>query len=226
MKQKSKYALTALLCVLLTSASSAEEATSTINGNVGSKYTSDYHRRGQAVSQEAIQAQIGFNTGVGSVEFFGDFFTSQGISDTDSADSNEITIGGAYELMEDKISLYAGLYNTDSSLSDNDLEAFASIGFGAPLSPVVSMYRDTNDDLYTFEGQLSYDVDLDIMKIGITGVLGNTDLSDTADSTYYGTVLTLTKSINTVNLYTDLTLSDNGDRDSETIWGAGLSVKF
>tara|TARA_R110002110_G_scaffold120542_2_gene295793 strand:+ start:77 stop:757 length:681 start_codon:yes stop_codon:yes gene_type:complete len=226
MNHKSKYALTALLCVLLTNTSSGEEATSSINGNVGSKYTSDYHRRGQAVSQEAIQAQIGFNTGIGSVGIFGDFFTSQGISDTGSADSNEITVGGTYELMEDKINLYAGLYNTDSSVSENDLEAFTSIGFGVPLSPVVSVFRDTDDNLYTWEGQISYDVDLDIMSVGITGILGNTDLTESTDSTYYGTVLTVTKNINTVNLYTDLTLSDNGDRESETIWGAGLSVKF
>ena len=74
------------LLALSINAASAE--VSAINGNVGAKYSSDYHRRGEVLSAEALQAQVGFNLGVGAVDVFGDFFTP---FDEATRDSPEIT---------------------------------------------------------------------------------------------------------------------------------------
>ena len=91
----------------------------------------------------------------------------------------------------------------------------------------MSLYRDTDESLYTFEGQVSYDVDLEVVNLELAGILGNTELTSATDSTYYGAKVTATKSIKeNLNLYADVSLSDNDIRDNETVWGLGLNVSF
>ena len=218
--------LVKLIALLGLSINVASAEAPEVNGNLGTKFSSDYHRRGQLVSQEAIQAQVGFNVGLGGVDVFGDFFTNQSTS-SDGADNDELTVGLGNSFFEDKLSAYVGIYNTDNSESGDNLEAFASLGLDFPLSPTVSVYRDTDDSLYTFEGQVSYGVDLEIVNLELAGILGNTDVSSAVDSTYFGATLTATKTIkDNVDLYADVSLSDNDTRDNETLWGVGLSVKF
>jgi len=128
-------------------------------------------------------------------------------------------------ILDDTLSAYLGVYNTDTGPGESDLEAFEAIQLNTLLTPTVSVYRDTDDSLYTFEGQVSYDIDLNIIDIELTGILGNTDTSTSADSTYYGAKVTATKTVKeNINLYTDVALSDNDTRENETVWGIGLSV--
>ena len=215
--------LTALLGLSINVASAEAPV---VNGNMGIKYSSDYHRRGQLVSQEAIQAQVGFNVDFGVVDLFGDFFTNQSTA-SNSSDNDELTVGLGTSMLNDKLNAYVGVYNTDNSSAGDNLEAFASLGVDTLLSPSVSVYRDTDDSLYTFEGQVSYGVDLDVVNLELAGILGNTDLTETNDSTYYGAKLTATKTIkDNVDLYADVSLSDNDVRENETLWGVGLSIKF
>ena len=221
---KTKLTLIALLCALQTNVASAEDLS--VGGNVGTKFTSDYQRRGQLVSEEAIQAQVGFTVGLGQVDVFGDFFTNQSTAST-GVDNDELTVGLGTSLFENNLNAYVGVYNTDQSNGVDSLEAFASIGVDTFLSPAVSVYRNTDESLYTFEGSVSYDIDLSVVDLSLTGMLGNTDLTSSTDSTYYGAKATASKTIkDNVNLYADLTLSDTEDRENETLWGVGLSVKF
>ena len=225
MKNKYKILLSALLSVgPFINAASAEAPE--VSGAVDTKYSSDYHRRGQLVSAEALQAQVGFNVAFESLNVFGDFFTNQSVKSA-GADNDELTVGLGTSLFEDRFNAYLGVYNTDSTVLGENLEAFASLGANVLLSPTVSFYRDTDESLYTFEGQVSYDVDLDIVNVQLAGILGNTELTSAADSTYYGAKVTATKSIkNNLNLYADVALSDNDVRDNETVWGLGLNVSF
>lgn len=219
-----KLTACALVGVLLLSinAASAEEA---FTGSAGTKYSSDYNRRGELLSAEALQAQVGFNTSALGVDVFGDFFTNQ--STGDDADTNEVTVGVGTSLFEDSFNAYLGVYNTDTDNTDNTLEAFVSLQANVFLSPTVSLYRDTDDELYTFEGQLSYDVDFDLANVNLAGVYGNTDTSVTQDRTYYGAKVTATRSLkDNIDLYTDIALTDTSDRGNETVWGVGLNVSF
>ena len=222
-----KTKLVSLLAVLIgLSINVASGEAPKVNGNMGTKYSSDYHRRGQLVSQEAIQAQVGFNVGIGQVDVFGDFFTNQSTTSA-GGDNDELTVGLGSSFFEDKLNAYVGVYNTDNSVAGDNLEAFASLGLDFPLSPTVSVYRDTDDSLYTFEGQLSYELALEVVSLELAGILGNTDVSSALDSTYLGAKVTATKTLkNNVDLYADVALSDNDTRDNETLWGVGLSVKF
>jgi hypothetical protein len=224
MKNKYKLLLTALLSVgsFINVAAAAPE----VSGAVDTKYTSDYTRRGELVSAEALQAQVGFNVGFESLDLFGDFFTNQSVKSA-GADNDELTVGFGTSLFEDNLNAYAGVYNTDSTTLGENLEAFVAVGANALLSPKVTVYRHTDDDLYTFEGQVSHSVDLEVIDLELAGIIGNTDLSSTLDSTYFGAKVTANKSIKeNLNIYADVSLSDNDIRSNETVWGLGLNVSF
>lgn len=197
-----------------------------VKGNVGAKYSSDYNRRGEILSAEALQAQVGFNVGLGSVDVFGDFFTNQS-TDSGGADTDETTLGLGTSLFDNNFNAYIGIYNTDLGAAEDTLEAFASLQVETLLSPTVSVFRDTDASLYTFEGQLSHGVSLEVIDLELAGVIGNTDSTTTLDRTYVGAKLTASKTVkDNLNLYADVAVSDSDDRSNETIWGLGLSVKF
>ena len=221
---KVKLTIAGLFSALLINAASAEGPD--VQGEVSTRYTTDYHRRGAELSAEAIQAQVGFNVGLGSVDVFGDFFTNQSTGGSD-INTDELTIGLGTGLFDDNINAYLGVYNTDSDGSESTLEAFAAISGNYLLSPTISFYRDTDDNLNTFEGSLSHTFDLSVVDLKLTGNAGTTDVSTSTDYTYTGARATVSKDINdSVNLYTDLAITDTDTRDNETVWGMGLSVRF
>ena len=218
--------ITLIVALLGLSFNAASGEAPSVSGDVGARFASDYHRRGEVVSAESLQAQVGFNIELGSVDFYGDLFTNQS-TESAGSDTDEATFGLGTPLFGDSLSAYLGVYNTDNGASEDDLEAFASIQLNTTLTPMLSVYRDTDDSLYTFEGQLSHEVDLNIVNLELAGILGNTDTSATTDSTYFGAKVTASKTIKeNLNLYADVALSDNDVRDNETVWGVGLSVKF
>jgi len=89
MKTKLMSLITVLLGLSINAASAEAPA---VHGEVGAKYASDYMRRGQVLSAEALQAQVGFNIGLGSVDLYGDLFTNQSTEST-GADTDEATFG-------------------------------------------------------------------------------------------------------------------------------------
>ena len=221
MKTKLVSLIVALLGLNINAASA-----SSINGSAGAEFSSEYHRRGAVVSQDAIQARVGASTDLGGLDVSLDFFSNQG-TESGATNSNEITVSAGGSLFEDKMSAYIGVYNTDMSNSDSVLEGFVELGVNAPLNPTVRAFRGTSNNLNTFEGELSHSFDLKVLDLGLSAVLGNTETSQTADSTY--SLLTATASKNVAenfSIYADLSLSDTNSRDSEWFWGAGVSVKF
>ena len=216
--------LVAALWGLSSNVASGED--SSIQGGMGTKFSSDYDRRGQLVSQEAIQAQVDLSVDLAGVDVFGKFFTNQS-SDSSGSDNIELNIGVGKSLFEDNINAYLGVYNTDNSSSGDTVETFLSIEANTALSPKVTAYRDNDSELYTFEGQLSQELDLEFFAIELAGILGNTELTSATDSTYYSAALTASKQLNdNVSLYADIALSDSDLRSQGRIWGIGLDVRF
>jgi hypothetical protein len=225
---KNKTKLTIMFAALIFGAVSLNAAgEDSVKGSVSTKYTSDYARRGALLSQEAMQAQVGFSTAVAGVDVFGDFFTNQSTASS-GGNTDEFTLGVGTSFMEDLLSTYVGVYNTDhSAAADSTLESFVSVSLNTVLTPTISMYHDSDNSLQTFEGQLSYDVDLDFAKIGIGGILGTTDTLSVKNETYTGLVANASRSISDqFNVFTDVSISDSESRDNETVWGVGLNLNF
>lgn len=223
---KTKIVITALLSALITNVASAakQDTGLKLGGTIGAGYVSDDFFRGQASSGESLQANVGFNTSVGSVGLFADLATTQSVDSTE-ADTNDVTVGLSLS-PEDKFNLLLGLYNTDISNSGGTLEGFIGVQIDTFLNPSITVYRNTSEELYTYEGRVSHGFDLDVIGLEASGWLGNTELTTSDDSTYYGARLAAVKSLGNIDLYADVSVDDNEDRDAETLWGAGVVVKF
>ena len=218
---KTKVVLMALLSFLLTNANADQH---TFKGGVDVKYASDHHRRGEIVSQDALQTTVGVTMGVAGVDVFGDVFSSESLET--GSDVLEGTIGTRVNL-SDRLDLYAGLYNSNIGTTGTTLEGFVSVKLDVLLQPTVVVYRDVSDDLYTYELQASHGFDLGAYDLGVTAFVGTTDATASDNVTYYATSLTASKSLrDNLDIFTNVAYSDTDDRDEEFLWGAGLSVKF
>ena len=224
MKTKQKLTLVAALILGAVSLNAANES---FNGDVSTKYTSDYARRGALLSEEAIQARVGFSSEVAGLDVFGDFQTNQSTGSS-GGNTDELTLGVGTTLMDNLLSTYIGVYNTDHSTeSEASLEGFLSVSLNTVLTPTIAFYQDTDDSLQTFEGQLTYNVDLDLATLDLSGVLGSTDTLIMDNETYTGLSAKVSRDVNEkLNVFADIALSDSELRDSETVFGLGLSLVF
>jgi hypothetical protein len=221
-----KTKLTLFVALILGAASLNGAEKSSFEGSVSTKYTSDYARRGAMLSEEAMQASLGFSTDVAGFGVFGDFQTNQSTGGT-GADTDEFTLGMGTSFMDDLINASLGVYNTDHSASDSSLEGFVSVALNTALSPSVSFYQDTDESLQTFEGGLSYGADLNFADLDLGGVLGTTDTLSADNQTYTGLSAKLSKNVNDdFNIFTDISVTDAESRDYETLWGVGLNMSF
>lgn len=202
----------------------AQAENSALKGNLGVKATSDYHRRGEVVSERSVQAQLGVNSEVGGVDVFANFFTNQ--STENGRDSNEIVAGLGKDFFDGLVSAYGGVYNTDFSDAEADLEYFVQVSLAVPLKPSVSFFRNTDEELNTFEAKLTQDFDIKVANLELSGILGNTELTQSVDSTYSAVKAELSKDFEDVEVYADVAISDNDSRDYETIYGAGIRIRF
>jgi len=224
---KNKTKLTISFTALLLGAVSLNAANESFNGNVSTKYTSDYARRGALLSEEAVQARVGFSSEFSGVDVFGNFQTNQSTASL-GGDTDELTLGVGTSFMDNLLNTYLGVYNTDhSTAADSDLEGFVSISLNTALTPTIAFYQNTDESLQTFEGQLTYSVDLDLAMLDLGGTLGSTDTLVSENETYTGLTAKVSRTINDqFNVFADVALSDTESRNNETVWGIGLNVTF
>ena len=105
--------------------------------------------------------------------------------------------------------------------------AFVSVNVDTWLDPIITLYRDTSEDLYTADVVLSDNFDLYGIDFSVDTVLGWTENTQTTSTTYYGAGLGASKRIKqNVYLGADVTWSDTDSRDDEFVYGTSLTIKF
>ena len=125
------------------------------------------------------------------------------------------------------LSAYAGINHFEDVPGAALSEAEVRLGLGVLLSPSVSVYRDLDDSLYTFELGVSHGIETEVADLSLSASLGNTETSSTADTDYYNIGADATKSLSdsaTVGLSVDYIDADN--IDSEFVFGVGLTFNF
>lgn len=213
---KTKIALTALMSVMF----NAFHVQGAVNGSIDTGYTSEYHRRGAIVSQDAAQVGLSLNAG----NLFGSLFTNQSVET--GSDTLE-GVAGVNIPVVDKLNLYAGVYNTQIDTTGSTLEVFVTGSVDMLLQPSVTIYRDTSDELYTFDLQLTDRFTVKDIDFDLTGTIGTTDVTENDNVTYTALSITGSKEIkDNVCLHASVTASDTDARDVEYFYGAGLTVKF
>jgi hypothetical protein len=94
-------------------------------------------------------------------------------------------------------------------------------------SPTLSVYRNVDDKLYTFEGSLKHQFDLEVVDLCVHASAGNTDTTESTDRSYYGLGANLSRSVGEgAILSASADLVDADDIDREFVFGTALTFNF
>jgi hypothetical protein len=213
---KTKTYITALLCLISNVATA---------GSVSVGYTSDYFRRGAVLSSESVQSSLSLDSDVAGLS------ASAGVSTnlpTAGGSDSYLMEAGASKQLSELLNVYIGLEHFEELAGDSNLDARVSLELSSFLSPTLTVYRNTSDDLYTFELSAKHGVDNDIADLCFHALYGNTDITSSINEDYYGLGVIASKSVSensTLGLsydYFDSDLISNG----ESVLGLSLSVNF
>lgn len=220
MKTKSK--LLALLCAISINVGAAEQAASGFEGELGIGYASEYFYRGVQVAEESTQIKASLTTDASVADVFLDAFVNQGLQSTDSY---LFAVGLANSYLNDKVDIRIGYLHREDTPGVAADELFVGVGVDSLLNPNVTIYQDLNDDLTTAELSLTEGFDLEVVDLCVHGGVGTSETS--ADSWNYYTVgAKVSKEFGGLIASAGVDYVDAEDADDETVFSAGLSIKF
>lgn len=170
---KTKTYITALLCLISNVA---------IAGSASIGYTSDYFRRGALLSEEALQTSVSLEKEVAGFALSAGASTNQAVS---VGEDSYIIEGGASAQVGELLGLYVGLQHFEQRSEDATLEVNVVASLNSVLSPSLSIFRDTDDELYTYELGVSHSFETELANLELSALYGNTDLTESTDEDYY-----------------------------------------
>jgi len=189
-------------------------------------YTSDFFYRGAQKAEQSIQSSVSLGSAVGSVDLSANVSTNQAV-DT-GADSYQIAVGGGKSFSEGLLSVYAGINHFEDRPGDAISEFEVGLSSNVLLNPSVSVFRDLDDSLYTVELGVGHSVDLSVASLDLSASIGNTDLTDTTDRTYYAIGASVSKAVSDnaeVSVGVDYIDADDL-ADREYVFGGALTINF
>lgn len=212
--------ITALMCALSINAASANDATS---GSLGVTHTSDYYYRGAQLSADALQLNVGLDTTVSGYGLSVGYLTNQA-SESTNTDTLSLELNKA--IFDKRLQLAVGAYNMDTDGSADHTQGYLSLGLDCPLDPVVTVYRSTDDSLYTYELSVSHSFDLGIADLTLGGLLGRTDLTSSTERDYSVASARISKSFDNLTPHVQVALVDSDTTTRETVVCLGIDFKF
>ena len=212
-----KLLVTALLGFIINVASAQ-------NYSAGLGYASDYFYRGALKSEEAVQASFGAKTELAGLDVSARAFTNQAVDNGSDSYQLNLCVGKS---LGDLLSVYGGLNHFEDVSGEALFEAKIGLGFESLLSPSVNIYRSFDDDLYTFEAGVDHQFDFEIVELCVHASIGNTDLTENADSDYYAFGAKVSHDLaENASIAVSADRVDSDTIDAEYIFGLSLSTNF
>ena len=212
---KMKTYITALLCLISNVA---------IAGSASIGYTSDYFRRGALLSEEALQTSVSVEKEVAGFALSAGASTNQAVS---VGEDSYIIEGGASAQLGELLGLYVGLQHFEQRSDDATLEVNVAVSLDTVLSPTLSVFRDTDDELYTYELGVSHSIDAKVAELELSALYGNTDLTESTDEDYYTLGAKASKSLSeNTTLEVGYDYVDSDLINDESIVSASLVFSF
>lgn len=214
MKTKLLSFLTAL--GLITNAAIASSA------SIG--YASDFFYRGDQKAQESVQSKINFGTEVLGLQALLHACTNQSVESGSDSYGFSTSLGKSFS--DGLLSLYGGFSHFEDVPGDALSEVFIKASSNILLNPSVSIFRDVDDELFTYEVSLGHSFDLDVASLGVDASVGNTDVSRSDSRAYYsiGTEVSKEFGASLAALSVDYIDADNIER--EFVFGGSLTFQF
>jgi hypothetical protein len=186
-------------------------------------YASDFFYRGAQKALESFQGSVDLEASVIGLDGSLHACTNQSVDE--GVDSYKFAAGLGHSF-GDLFSLYGGF----SHFEDVDGDALSEIELRASIdmlgNPSVSVFRDTSDDLYTFEGSLSHDIDLSLANLELRGSVGNTDVTESNNRTYYSVGAGLSRAFGGATVGASVDMVDSDDIEREFVFGTSLAFNF
>ena len=222
---------------LLNAANAGNSAKMSPNAGNSAKLglASDSFYRGVQKSEESIQSSLMFGTALGSFNatpkasslYWGSAHVCSNQAIDSGSDSYHMGAGLGKFFAEGLFSLYGGFNHFEDvsgeALSEVEIKLSSSVAF----SPSLSVYRDIDESLYTFELSASHSLETDVADISINASIGNTEVTTSNDRDYYSVGASTSKSLSdSSNLSLGVDYIDADDIDGEFVFGSALSFKF
>jgi len=219
MKLKNKIiALAAVAGLALTNAAFAGNS-----AKIG--YASDYFYRGAQKAEESLQTSLRLGASLNGLSASAHVCSNQAVNSGN--DSYHMGAGLGTSLMDELLVVYGGVNHFEEVPGEALSELELKLTGNTNLSPTLSVYRNLDESLYTYEVGVSHQIDTDLAGLSLNAVVGNTELSDSVDVDYYSVGVDASKDISdnaSVVLSADFVDADN--IDDEWVVGAAVVLNF
>lgn len=188
-------------------------------------YVSDFFYRGEQKALESVQASLDIDQTVAGLNASLHACTNQSVDQ--GVDSYGLAAGVSHTFIDGLLNVYGGFNHFEDVAGDALSEIALKTSFNTIASPTLAVYRNVDDELYTFEGSISHSIALSIADLGLSASIGNTDITESTDRDYYGLGADLSRKVGegaTVSASVDLVDSDNIER--EFVFGTALTFNF
>jgi len=214
------------LALALAGALISNNVASAVSGKVDTKYHSDAEYRGQAIADDTLSASVTLSQ---SLDRLSAGLRLETLNALDSgAEMHFIDASLSTDLVADKLSGTIGWLNTDTGTNQSEL--YVSVTAKTLLSPTLTVYRDTSDELYNYVlGVSTGEIVVEGLPVTFVAGLdvGFIDRTLTTDDTYVEAHVCAKKSLTeNADIYAGIEYDDSDLVDDEVGFVLGLSVNF
>jgi hypothetical protein len=187
-------------------------------------YVSDFFYRGEQKALESVQSQVGHETSFLGLDATFNVLTNQSIDE--GSDSYSFGGGLGKSFSNGLLSVYGGFNHYEDVPGDALAEGFVRAASNIVLNPTVTIYRDIDKALFTYEGSLSQDIDLQLASLNLNGSVGNTEVTTSDARTYYSVGAGLSRPLGEAEAGLSIDLINSDEIEREFVFGAAISFKF
>lgn len=187
-------------------------------------YVSDFFYRGQQKAEQSVQASVDFEKNLLGLKGSLHACTNQSVDG--ATDSYRMAGGFSKSFADELLTGYLGINHFEDVTGEALSEVAISVSSNVLLNPTVSVYRNFDDSLYTFEASASHSVDLEFAQLGLGASIGNTELTSSNDTTYYGVGASLSRPIGAAQGSFSIDYVDADNLHREFVFGTALTFQF
>ena len=188
-------------------------------------YASDFFYRGEQKALESIQSSVDLEASLLGLDGKLHACTNQSVDQ--GVDSYGLAAGISHTFVDGILNVYGGFNHFEDVAGDALSEIALKAGLNTIASPALSVYRNVDDELYTFEGSVSHSIALSIVDLGLSASIGNTDITESTDRDYYSLGADLSREVGEgAVLSASVDLVDADDIEREFVFGTALTFNF
>ena len=188
-------------------------------------YVSDFFYRGEQKALESVQASLDIDQTVAGLKASLHACTNQSVDQ--GVDSYGLAAGISHTFVDGLLNVYGGFNHFEDVAGEALSELAVKGSLNTFASPTLVVYRNVDDELYTFEASVSHSIALSIANLGLSASIGNTDITESTDRDYYGLGANLSREVGKgAVLSASVDLVDADDIEREFVFGTALTFNF